>query len=74
MAKEEKAVIYKIGDRVNHTRRNGVKIKAQVTAPEYPTTKGSWIEIQPINAKGEKVGKTIVCRPTQIKLAPFSKK
>ena len=69
MAKKEvTAVVYKLKDQVTHERRNGVKVKAVVVKPEYPTTKGSWIDIQPVDKKGEAVGKTITCRPSQLKL------
>ena len=58
---------FKLKDLVTHTRRNGVKVRAKVVRAEYETTKGNWIEIQPVDKKGENVGKTITCRPSQLK-------
>lgn len=68
MAKKEVTpVVFKVKDQVTHERRNGIKVKAVVAKAEYPTTKGSWIDIQPVDKNGEAVGKTITCRPSQLK-------
>lgn len=64
-AKEQ--VAFKLGDRVSHTRRNQEKVNAIVSKAEYAGTKGSWIDIQPVDKKGENVGKPITTRPSQLK-------
>lgn len=60
----------KLGVAVKHVRRNGEKITAKIVKAEYPGAKGTWIDIQPVNKKGESVGKTISCRPTQLAVVP----
>lgn len=57
----------KLNDLVTHTRRNGEKIRAKVVKKEYPGAKGSWVDIQPLDKKGENVGKYLTCRPSQVK-------
>lgn len=55
---------------VKHTRRNGEKITAKVVKAEYAGSKGTWIDIQPLDKKGNAVGKYISCRPTQLTPVP----
>ena len=67
MASAQTPVVFKLNSLVTSVRRNGEKVKAKIAKVEYPGAKGSWIDIQPIDKKGENVGKTISCRPSQLK-------